>query len=227
MHNASFLLAALVVSSTLHMSPSGATTPVVEARSFGIAACDPVIDANSCRITWKFPSGRDVSYWVEQFDPQESWRRVEGPASTPQGASAHAVKGGFLYRVVACANSATDSCKSSTVQWAPIRPASVDAIPATVLDGHGGSFGVSKNLSYEEQRQQYNRYRLLVLLDRIKDFDAMPPMTVPVVDPLGPWASEEQMLDALGNAKPTFDQIIHFGVYQDYETQRRAQMTER
>ena len=71
---------------------------------------------------------------------------------------------------------------------------------------------VFKNLSLEEQNQQYNAYLLVRLMNGVTDMRAMPPMTAPR---FGPDVPDDTLL-----AQATNDDIIQQTLYALYEARR-------
>lgn len=183
------------------------------------AVCESSSHGGPCKIAWNFTEVPGAEYWVEQFDPEsEGWDRVYGPASHPSGTTEKPVPDGFLYRVVACTDqSGPNACTTSSVHWAPVHPTNADAIPELIKkDGDKWGMQVGKNLSFEGQRQQYNVYLLMLLVESIDDWSSLPPMTEPPVTPESPESRQ---------ATATYDDRIHhavYGIYTDARSRSRA-----
>ena len=192
------VLVILILTAAIHL-------PSVTLAADPTASCDRG-SPGTCKISWKFDEASYASYFVEQFDLEnQQWTRVYGPVDEASGTTEGPVSEGYLYRAVGCNASPEEKCASSTTAWAAIHFASADEIPETV---HGGAndhvFSVSKDASFEAQRQQYNAYRLFDLYERIEDWGAMPSMTEPPKDPM---SSDEEWVH---------DDLIHYVAFSHY-----------
>ena len=209
------LLLALVVLALSRPAVPGPPSDAEDSVS-GTTTCDSSDNTGLCRIAWNIHAATRTFHWIEEMDPETStWRRISGPVSARSGITEEPVLGGRLYRVVACEDpTGAKECIGSTVLWAPFQPKSADAIPSFLDDKRGVRMFVSKNLSLEEQNQQYNAYLLVRLMNGVTDMRAMPPMTVPRFGPVVP---DEVLL-----AEGTNDDIIQQTLYAMYEARRTS-----
>jgi len=177
----------------------------------GQATCDHVGQDGGYHVAWNLSSTPRSYYWVQQYIPaMQSWRRLGNPVTTPYATSEAAVDQGSFYRVYACNDlDGTQECTSTTLCWVPVRPRSADQIPASMPDGHGQQMVVAKETDLETQTQQYNVYRLVQIVNGI-DLRTMPPMTPP----------KERSPDPSTESGLTPDDLIHLGVYENYEALR-------
>jgi hypothetical protein len=185
----------------------------------GQAACDRGAGDGACHIAWNLSATPRAYYRVQQYDAERAdWRSLGETSTQAWATSRSTVDGGYLYRVQACNDlEATEDCIGTTLTWAPLHPRSVDEIPAEMVDAHGVAMSVSKNADLAVQTAQYNVYRLVELVQRI-DLARMPAMTPPV----------ERRPDPNMDSGLTPDDLIHIGVYDNYEglraiAARRAQ----
>jgi hypothetical protein len=201
MKPASMILSLLVANMALAQPP----------ESSGQASCSQIDKEGRYHVAWNLSSSPRTYYWVQRFVPDaQTWRSLWKPVTASYASSETAVDGGSLYRVYACNDSAgTQDCTSTTVCWVPVRPRSIDDIPATMPDGHGQTMTVAKNTDLETQTQQYNVYRVVQIAGNI-DLSLMPPMTPP----------RERDPDPSTDSGLTPDELIHLGVYENYEALR-------
>ncbi len=149
------------------------------ADQLGRASCYRMTPGGSCAAAWDYSSVPRSFYFVEKFEydnEKTSWERVEGPVSNAKGVSVKNVEGGYLYRVVGCADkTGTVNCAGSTVFWAPSRPVNLDDIPDEVR-GPTGYYLRDRGHSRELQILLYNMALISKLIDTV-DMSAMPAMT--------------------------------------------------
>lgn len=149
------------------------------AEKLGSASCYRTTPGGACAAVWDFSSVPRSFFFVEKFEYENektSWQRVEGPASNAKGVSVKNVDGGYLYRVVGCADkTGTVNCAGSTAFWAPSRPANLDDIPDEIR-GPTGYYLRDRGHSRELQILDYNVALISKLIDTV-DMSAMPPMT--------------------------------------------------
>jgi hypothetical protein len=181
----------------------------------GQATCERAARDAPYHIAWNLSSTPRSYYWVQQFIAEtQSWHSLGKPVTTPYAIGDAALDEGSLYRVYACNDlAATQECIGTTICWAPLRPRSTDQIPAAMPDGHGQTMVVAKDTDLETQTQQYNVYRLVQLAGNI-DLRSMPPMTPP----------PERHPDPSTDSGLTPDDLIHLGVYENYEALRELAM---
>jgi hypothetical protein len=148
---------------------------------------------------------------VQQYDAEgAAWRSLGKPSTQAWATSETAVAAGFLYRVQACNDlGATDDCIGTTLIWAPLHPRSVDEIPAEMRDAHGVRMTISKEADLAMQTAQYNVYSFVQIAERI-DLATMPAMTPP----------PDRRPDPSTDSGLTPDDLIHAGVYENYESLR-------
>jgi len=180
-------------------------------ESSGQATCNQIDKEGRYHVAWNLSASPRTYYWVQRLIVDgQAWRSLWKPVTTPYATSETAVDGGSLYRAYACNDIAgTQDCISTTVCWVPVRPRNVDDIPASMPDGHGQTMTVAKNADLETQTQQYNVYRLVQIAGSI-DLHTMPPMTPP----------RERNPDPSTDSGLTSDDLIHLGVYENYEALR-------
>jgi len=193
-----------IILCTLLAAPAMAEPP----EASGQAACDRAVRDGACHIAWNLSATPRAYYWVQQYDSERTeWRSLGEPSTQAWTTSKAAVAGGHLYRVHACNDfEATDDCIGTTLIWAPLHPRSVDEIPAEMVDAHGVTMTVSKNADLALQTAQYNVYSLVQVVQRI-DLTTMPAMTPPA----------ERRPDPSTDSGLTPDDLIHVGVYDNYE----------
>jgi hypothetical protein len=147
----------------------------------------------ACLVEWTWQKSPRAYGSVQQFDPSiRRWRTIADAPATRSGVSQDTVEDGYLYRVLGCDDvrgaeaSASSSCSTTTVFWAPYRPATVNDIPEVVADRYGSRQTVSKKLSYDVQVTQYNGYQLILHLEGL-DRSVLPAMTPPRPETVPDW----------------------------------------
>lgn len=131
-----------------------------------------------CRIAWNFPNDTSrAAYWVQRLDIAEDrlkWVTVDGAYSTYSARLPNTAEGGFLYRVVACDESAkapSGSCTSSTAIWAPIVTSSYTEIPQFLELADGSSVAaLAAHRPDEEPLDMLNVEYNLALLYRLVSY---------------------------------------------------------
>jgi hypothetical protein len=177
----------------------------------GQAACDRAVRNGTCKIAWNMTATPRGYYWIQQYDTERAgWRTIGEPSTQAWATSKAAVPAGFLYRVQACNDlEGTDDCIGTTLLWAPLHPRSVDEIPAELRDANGIRMTISKDADLAMQTAQYNVYSLVQVAQRI-DLATMPAMTPP----------PERYPDPSTDSGLSADDLIHAGVYENYESLR-------
>lgn len=201
-----------VVLCCLVLSAAGVVNAASEPT--GTASCSRKMPG-ACAIEWNFPGGSPrSSYYVQRFDASDqSWHRIFGPVSTPSGTMSEAASEGEIYAAIVCVDPEDgQSCVSSTVVWAPLHPASIDEMPPMLKRKNGVMMAVSKESSYEGQRQEYNMYRLIQWLENVDDPSRLPAMTV-AYDIKEPKDAPPEWL---------YDDLIQYPAYLTYESFRQG-----
>jgi hypothetical protein len=191
---------------TLIAAPAMAGPP----ETSGHAVCDRSVQS-ACHIAWNLSATPRAYYWVQQYDGERgAWQSVGDPATQAWATSDESAAAGFLYRVQACNDlDATEDCIGTTLCWAPLRPSSVWEIPAEMHDADGDVMSISKESDLLTQTAQFNVYSLVQLIDGV-DLSTMPAMTPPV----------ERHPDPSTDSGLSADDLIHSGVYENYESLR-------
>jgi hypothetical protein len=156
----------------------------------GTATCrESSAQPAACFVSWAWRTTPRTYGWIQQFDPAaRRWRSLAVVQATQAGASQDTVEDGFLYRVLGCDDlSGVSRCSTTSVFWAPYRPATVNEIPEVVVDRYGGRQLVAKNIPYEAQIAEYNVYQLMVQLDGL-DRSVLPSMTEPRAESVSDWS---------------------------------------
>lgn len=159
----------------------GAAQPRPPVPTEGTASCrETSAEPAECRVSWSWDRAPHAYAWLQQYDPSaQAWRSLALVSAARGGVSQDTVEDGHLYRVLGCDDSKGGAqCSSTTVFWAPYRPATVDDIPEVVAGRYGDRHTVSKNLPYEVQVAQYNVYQLMLHLEDL-DRSTLPAMTPP------------------------------------------------
>lgn len=188
----------------------------------GAATCDSAAPGDSCKLSWNLSQTPRAFYWAQQLDPDSgAWRNLEErPTDTAsRSARSEPVEGGYLYRVLACNDSArTTDCVGSTLIWAPVIPRgekAAESIPERVEfsrpDGTLMRFRVDKNQSLLHQVVQFNVYQLARTLSRAR-IDELPEMTAPPA--MSPNSGEYTDID-----------VVHANVYAAYTAERGSPIT--
>jgi hypothetical protein len=216
---AAVLLAVAV--GALHAAPVQDAEKTVSKRVEGTAACrESNAQPAACFVSWAWQESPRAYEWIQQFDPAtRSWRTLAVAPVARTGVSQDTVEDGFLYRVLGCDDPRGASrCSTTSVFWAPYRPATVNDIPEVVVDRYGGRQAVAKNVPYDAQVAEYNVYQLMVQLDGL-DRSVLPAMTRPRAESDPDWSVWD-----------TVSYNIH-NVYEGYRTldlerkQRKVQET--
>lgn len=128
---------------------------------------------------WDFSSAPRSYFFVERFESDadtSNWRRVEGPLGVDKDRGEVGVEGGYLYRVVGCADkSGAVNCLGSTVFWASLRPVNLDDIP-DIVHTSIGNFVREADRPRRWQVLQYNVALIAQLVDSVA-VSALPPMS--------------------------------------------------
>jgi hypothetical protein len=181
------LLAAL---SSGHAESTAAAARRAPAKELGSSNCsEDGSQPAACQVAWSWRIAPRAYAWIQQFDPStREWLSVAVAPATRSGVSQDAVEDGHLYRVMGCDDpQGSERCASTTVFWAPYRPATVNDIPEVVVDRYGGQHTVSKNTPYEAQIAEYNVYQLMLHLEGL-DRSVMPAMTRPKPETMPDWS---------------------------------------
>ena len=175
----------------------------------GELACDS--SRGGCRLAWNMTGAAHGNYQLQTYSVKNGgWKNVGKAGMESYTTLEKKVRGGRLYRVLACDDSrAGANCTSSTVHWVLDKPSTVE-IPEQVFDKAGTPMLISKDEDRLSQLDQHNVYLLVRLLEQIDDLAAMPPMTRPRL------AGESMVIDET----LTDDDQIYGSIYHNYEAQR-------
>jgi len=184
--------------------------------SSGELKCDRAAKSSECRLTWNMTDTARAYYQLQTYSTKhDGWKKVGKPRTNGYTTLNRTVRGGRLYRVVACDDKAvSENCASSTVHWVLAKPPT-DRIPDTVIDKSGTAMTVSKDEDRWSQLDQYNVYLLVQLVEQIDDLASMPAMTRPGI------ATDSPVVDE----SLTNDEQIYGSIYHNYEAMRMQAKT--